>query len=126
MPPASKVCSDAEFYTRNNAGSSPTALSPPSDGNKIDSIERVMLGKTDGRIAYAVLSFGDFLGIGNDHYPLPWNQLSYDTSLGGYRINLTEDRLEGAPKYGGESWDCEDRERACKASEYHGSPWMGY
>lgn len=97
-----------------------------SDGNKIGSIERVMLGKVDGRVAYAVLGFGGFLGIGDDHYPLPWSQLTYDTSLGGYRTNLTEAQLESAPKYSGESWDWEDRTRARQVSDYYGSPWMGY
>jgi len=68
-----------------------------SDGNKIGSIERIMVGKRDGRVSYAVLSFGGFLGMGDEHYPLPWNQLKYDTRLGGYLVNLTEDQLKGAP-----------------------------
>lgn len=97
-----------------------------SDGNKIGSVERVMIGKTDGRVAYVVLGFGGFLGIGDDHYPLPWDQLTYDTSLGGYRVNLTEAQLEGAPKYSGDSWDWEDRNRARQVSDYYGSPWMGF
>ena len=96
-----------------------------ADGSKIGSIERVMLGKTDGRIAYAVLGFGGFLGIGDDHYPLPWDQLTYDTSLGGYRVAITEKQLEGAPKYS-DTWDWEDRARARQVSDYYNSPWMGY
>ena len=96
-----------------------------ADGSKIGSIERVMLGKTDGRIAYAVLGFGGFLGIGDDHYPLPWDQLTYDTSLGGYRVAITEKQLEGAPKYS-DTWDWEDRTRARQVSDYYNSPWMGY
>ena len=51
---------------------------------KIGSIERVMIDKKSGRVSYAVLSFGGFLGIGDDHYPLPWQSLKYDTGLGGY------------------------------------------
>lgn len=97
-----------------------------SDSNKIGSIERIMVGKRDGRVSYAVLSFGGFLGIGDEHYPLPWNQLNYDTNLGGYKVNLTEDQLKGAPKYNGDSWDWEDRSRARKVSDYYGSPWMDY
>jgi hypothetical protein len=97
-----------------------------SDGNKIGSVERVMIGKTDGRVAYAVLGFGGFLGIGDDHYPLPWNQLTYNTSLGGYLVNLTEDQLKGAPKYSGDSWDWDDRNRAREVSDYYGSPWTSY
>jgi PRC-barrel domain len=52
-------------------------------GQHIGSIERVMIEKRSGQVAYAVLSFGGFLGIGSDYYPIPWASLSYDTSLGG-------------------------------------------
>ena len=57
-----------------------------SDERKIGSIERVMIDKQSGRVSYAVLGFGGFLGVGNDHYPLPWQSLKYDTELGGYFI----------------------------------------
>jgi len=96
------------------------------DGEKIGSIERIMIGKRDGKVGYAVLSFGGFLGIGDEHYPLPWEQLTYDTSLGGYRVNLSKDKLEGAPKYSGTDWNWEDRDRARRVNEYYGTPWMGY
>jgi len=90
---------------------------------KIGSIERVMIGKTDGKVAYAVLSFGGFLGMGDDHYPIPWSQLTYDTRLGGYRTNVSREQLEGAPKYSGEDWDWEDRDRGRQVYEYYGSQW---
>src|SRR5882762_5231852 len=52
-----------------------------ADDTKIGSIERVMIDKLSGKVSYAVLSFGGFLGIGDDHYPLPWQSLKYDTNL---------------------------------------------
>jgi hypothetical protein len=55
-----------------------------ANDTKIGSIERVMIDKMTGKVSYAVLSFGGFLGIGDDHYPLPWQSLKYDTNLGGY------------------------------------------
>jgi hypothetical protein len=68
-------------------------------------------------VSYAVLGFGGFLGIGNDHYPLPWNSLKYDTDIGGYRVGITEEQLNGAPKYANESsWDWTDQ-RTCRSSE---------
>jgi hypothetical protein len=70
-----------------------------SDGSKIGSIQRVMLDKMSGKTAYAVMSFGGFLGMGEDYYPIPWSMLKYDTNLGGYRTNLTQDQLNKAPKY---------------------------
>jgi len=77
-----------------------------ADGEKIGSIENVMIDKRSGQVAYAVLSFGGFLGIGTDHYPLPWSMLKYDEGKGGYLVKLTKDQLKTAPKYReDESWD---------------------
>src|SRR5262245_12691314 len=59
-------------------------------GENIGSIERVMIDKQSGQVAYAVLQFGGFLGIGSDYYPIPWQSLTYDTGLGGYHTNITE------------------------------------
>jgi sporulation protein YlmC with PRC-barrel domain len=54
-----------------------------ADRKEIGSVERVMIDKRSGQVQYAVLSFGGFLGIGDDYYPLPWQSLTYDESLGG-------------------------------------------
>jgi sporulation protein YlmC with PRC-barrel domain len=74
-----------------------------ADGEKIGSIERVMIEKVSGRVSYAVLSFGGFLGIGDDYYPLPWPSLKYNVELGGYQTMIPVDRIQGAPKYARES-----------------------
>ena len=95
-------------------------------GEKMGSIERVMIGKRNGQVAYAVLQFGGFLGLGSDYYPLPWDSLTYDTRLGGYRLDITEAQLKGAPKYAGESWDWEDRARGRQVYDYYGSTWRDY
>ena len=70
-----------------------------SDGNSVGEIERVMIDKITGKVAYAVMSFGGFMGIGEDYYPVPWPALTYDTSLGGYKTNITREQLDRAPKY---------------------------
>jgi sporulation protein YlmC with PRC-barrel domain len=70
-----------------------------ADSAKIGRIENVMIDKVSGQVAYAVLNFGGWLGMGQDHYPLPWAKLKYNESLGGYVVNLTEKQLQGAPKY---------------------------
>ena len=81
-----------------------------ADGERIGSIERVMIDKRSGKVAYAVTTFGGFLGIGHDHYPLPWASLTYDTKLGGYKVGITEDQLKGAPKYANnQNWDWNNR-----------------
>jgi hypothetical protein len=91
------------------------------DDQAIGTIERVMIEKTSGRVSYAVLGFGGFLGIGNDHYPLPWNTLKYDTALGGYRTGITLEQLNGAPKYADEnSWNWSDQNRIRSVNDYYG------
>ena len=91
------------------------------DDNKIGSIERVMIDKKSGRVSYAVLSFGGFLELGDDHYPLPWQSLKYDTQLGGYRTGITETQLKGAPKYGNDnSWNWGDTALTGSINNYYG------
>jgi hypothetical protein len=58
-----------------------------------------MIDKASGRIAYAVLSFGGFLGIGDRYYPLPWEKLDYNSELNGYVVDIDRETLEGAPSY---------------------------
>jgi sporulation protein YlmC with PRC-barrel domain len=95
-----------------------------SNGDSVGKIERVMIDKRSGKVAYAVLSFGGFLGMGNDHYPLPWSALKYNERLGGYEVNVTEQQLKGAPKYrDGESWDWNDASRGRKVYDYYGTPY---
>jgi hypothetical protein len=94
-----------------------------ADGEKIGSIERVMIDKPSGRVSYAVLGFGGFLGIGNDHYPLPWQSLKYNTALGGYQTMVTEDQIQGAPKYASDSdWNWGDPSRTRAVNDYYGVP----
>ena len=93
------------------------------DESKIGSIERVMIDKVSGRVSYAVLGFGGFLGLGNEHYPLPWQSLKYDTRLGGYRTGVTENQLRGAPKYRDErEWNWSDAARNRALNDYYGVP----
>src|SRR3982750_1316652 len=70
-----------------------------SNGDRVGQIERVMIDKVGGKVAYAVMSFGGFMGIGEDYYPLPWSLLTYNPQLGGYEVNIGEEQLRGAPKY---------------------------
>jgi sporulation protein YlmC with PRC-barrel domain len=70
-----------------------------SAGDSLGSIHDLMIDKRSGRVAYAVMSFGGFLGIGEKYHPLPWNVLTYDEGKGGYNIDLTSDQLRDAPSY---------------------------
>ena len=76
-----------------------TAVYNPK-GEHLGTIEQVMIDKLTGQVAYAVMSFGGFLGIGEKYHPLPWAVLDYDPVKGGYIIDLDKKTLEGAPYYG--------------------------
>ncbi|SED17428.1 PRC-barrel domain-containing protein [Bradyrhizobium erythrophlei] len=81
-------------------------------GKRIGKLERLVIDRASGRVVYAVLSFGGFLGIGADHYPIPWPMLDYDEKLGGYLVDITEEQLKNAPKIKqGESWEQSNRDR---------------
>lgn len=99
-----------------------TAVYGP-DRQKIGSVERVMIDKLSGKVAYAVLGYGGFLGIGDDHYPTPWASLKYDTELGGYVTNVTRDQLDQAPHFRDDNdwtWSRENDRRVY--DYYHAAP----
>ena len=98
-----------------------------SNGERVGKIERIMVDKLTGRVAYAVMSFGGFMGIGEDYYPLPWSLLTYSPRLDGYEVNVSEQQLKGAPKYSKhESWDWSDAKRGRKVYDYYDvTPFWG-
>ena len=96
-------------------------------GESIGSIYDVMIDKKSGKVAYAVMSFGGFLGIGNEYHPLPWSMLKYDTGKGGYVVNLSKSQLEGAPRYPqGTDPGWGNRDYESKLHSYYGvGPYWG-
>jgi len=89
------------------------------DGNNIGQIDHLMIDKVSGRVAYAVMSFGGFLGLGHSHYPVPWGALTYDTTLGGFRTNITEQQLKDAPQFSGDTWG--DRDWEARTHKHYGA-----
>src|SRR4051812_47971854 len=77
------------------------------EGERLGTVYNFMVDKVTGQVAYAVMSFGGFLGLGQSYHPLPWRLLTYDTKVGGYVVDLDKERLQDAPSYAGESpaWD---------------------
>ena len=95
-----------------------------SNGKNLGSIKRLMIDKLGGKVAYAVVSFGGFLGLGEEEYTLPWSKLNYDASLGGYRIDITEDQLRGAPAfYRDRDYGWNDRSRERELHDYWRTPY---
>jgi sporulation protein YlmC with PRC-barrel domain len=70
-----------------------------TEGDKLGSIEQLMIDKRSGHVRYAVLEFGGILGVGTDHYPMPWSILKYDTRLDGYVVPIDKNALREAPRY---------------------------
>lgn len=96
-----------------------TAVYSPT-GDHLGHIDHLMIDKVSGNIAYAVMGFGGFLGIGEGHHPVPWKKLSYDTDLGGFVTDITEEQLTGAPTWG-DSW-YDDRDYQRRNYDYYGVP----
>ncbi|MDY0746328.1 PRC-barrel domain-containing protein [Paucibacter sp. R3-3] len=92
-------------------------------GDKLGSIDDLVIDKQSGRVRYAALEFGGFLGMGTDRYPLPWDQLRYDTDKDGYLVNLDKDKLNAAPKYREDTEPDYTDDYGRKVYDYYGSPW---
>ena len=67
-------------------------------------VEEVVIDVFNGRIAYLVLSFGGFLGLGEKLYAVPWKALHYDNETRVYVLNLTKEQIERAPGFEKETW----------------------
>jgi hypothetical protein len=96
-------------------------------GEHLGEIYDVMLDKKTGKVAYAIMSFGGFLGLGEKYHPIPWSVLDFDPDRGGYVVPMTKDKLEAAPMYdsqGEPDWD--DRTYGKRVHDYYGTMpyWM--
>jgi hypothetical protein len=122
MAPSTQGTTLDKRETANLIGSDKVEGTPVyrSNGERVGKIERIMIDKLTGKVAYAVMSFGGFMGIGEDYYPLPWPLLTYNPRLDGYEVNIGEQQLKGAPKYSKhESWDWSDAARGRKLYAYY-------
>lgn len=92
-------------------------------GDKLGSIDHLVIDKRSGRVRYAVLEFGGFLGMGTDRYPLPWSVLKYDTGRDGYVVPLDKATLEGAPRYAADTRPEYDEDYGRGVYDYYRTPW---
>jgi sporulation protein YlmC with PRC-barrel domain len=90
-------------------------------GEKLGSIDDLMIDQQSGQVKYAVLEFGGFLGMGTDRYPIPWSMLKYDSKHTGYVVPLDKAKLENAPKYTDETIPSYDSAYSSKVNSYYGS-----
>jgi sporulation protein YlmC with PRC-barrel domain len=90
------------------------------DAEKIGTIRNFMVNKHTGHVEYAVMSFGGFLGLGEDHYPIPWKRLKYVVARHGYVVDITQEQLDEAPKHGAGEEPVYDTTYAMMVDGYYG------
>lgn len=98
-----------------------TAVENPR-GHNLGHINDIMIDKNSGRVAYAILKYGSFLGMGGKLFALPWEILRFDIQHNAYLVDIPEDRLKNAPSFdeGTEpAWGDRDYDR--RLHDYYGS-----
>ncbi len=93
-------------------------------GEKLGSVDSLMIDKLSGRVRYAVMEFGGFLGMGTDRYPLPWDTLKYDTKMDGYVVSLSKEQLDNAPRYERDTVPDYNYEYGKRVNDYYGVPYL--
>ena len=99
------------------------------NGHMIGHIERLMIDKVSGKVSYAILSFGGFLGIGANLIPLPWGRLRYRTKFEAYELDIDDEELKRAPSFQADKdFDWGDRAKESELHRYYGVPpyWGGF
>ena len=82
-----------------------------------------MIDKISGRVGYAVLNYGSFLGMGGKLFALPWDILKYDTRRNAYVIGIPVEKLKAAPSFDTHAWpDMGDPAWGKAIHDYYGSP----
>ena len=88
------------------------------NGDRLGTVDHLMIDKYNGHVEYSVMSFGGFLGIGESYHPLPWRVLTYDTRMGGYVVDVDRSRLERAPRYTASNMPEWNRDYRARIDEY--------
>ena len=98
-----------------------------ANGDKIGTIQRLMIDKISGNVAYAVLRFGGLLGIGEKHLPIPWGKLKFEPLLQAYQVDISDDELAKAPSYAADKeFDWGDRSQETHLHDYYKArPYWG-
>jgi sporulation protein YlmC with PRC-barrel domain len=90
-------------------------------GEKLGTITHIMLDVTQGTIAYAVLSFGGILGLGDKLFAVPWRALALDVENKWFVLNIETERLRNAPGFDKHHWpSMADPRWASEVHAYYG------
>ena len=95
-------------------------------GDKLGTIDAMLINKQSGQVRYAVMSFGGFLGIGERFHQLPWNGLAYDPDKKGYVVNISRENLKGAPSLSKDELANFDYDRQSASIDSHYASLEGF
>lgn len=93
-------------------------------GDKLGSIDKLMIDKRSGLVRYALLESGGLLGLGTDRFPLPWSTLKYDSQLDGYLVSINKDQLKNGPRYAHDNIPEYSDAYGQKVYGHYGLQWM--
>ena len=118
------------YKSRTDGGPGPGLMGANTlDGNDVfnrkdedlGDIKEIMIDMGTGRVAYAVLSYGGFMGIGDKLFAVPWHALTLDTTNKRFVLDVEKDRLDNAPGFDKDQWpDMADTAWAKEVHEYYG------
>jgi sporulation protein YlmC with PRC-barrel domain len=87
----------------------------------LGNIDDLAIDASSGRVAYAILSFGGWLGMGNKYFAIPWEALSFNPSEKAIVLSVEKERLKNAPGFDKDSWpDMSDRAWGSQLYSYYG------
>ena len=94
------------------------------DDEKLGTIKEFMIDMGTGRIAYAVLSYGGFLGMGDRLFAVPWQALKLDTANHRFTLNVAKEALKDAPGFDKDHWpSMADPTWATGVYKFYGTPY---
>lgn len=93
-------------------------------GEDLGDIREIMIDMATGRVAYAVLSFGGVLGLGDKLFAVPWAALTLDTEAKRFMLNASKDALKDAPGFDEDHWpSMSDKTWAGGLHKFYGMPY---
>jgi sporulation protein YlmC with PRC-barrel domain len=94
------------------------------DGENLGDIKELMIDMATGKVAYAVLSFGGLMGLGDKLFAVPWAALVLDTVNKRFTLNVPKAVLKDAPGFDKGRWpSMSDRTWASGVHQFYGTPY---
>lgn len=91
------------------------------DGDKLGHLEEIVIDLDGGRVSYAVLASGGFLGLGDKYFAVPWDLISIDSENHEVIVDIAKEALENAPGFDKDNWpDINDRAWVGDVYRYYG------